>query len=120
MSAVVNVLALWAAAALLALIDALLAPADLRGAAGATYLAANLFAFFSALLLLAHERTAFTKRAPQFTSIPQAFTPHTHDPDMCCLAANTQNELTHVFLHLMCVAYVRTACLVEFRALLHA
>ena len=119
-----HVLALWAAAALLALPDALLAPHDLRGAAGAAYLAANVFVFFAALLLLAHARSALATRDSDGAThyAPLAFT-HTHDEAICCLretSARAQNELTHVFLHVLCAAYVRTACGFEFRALLRA
>ena len=122
-----HVLALWAAAALLALPDVVLAPHDLRGAAGAAYLAANVFVFFAALLLLAHAAPAFTRGPTHYAPLPQAvalaFAPHTHDETTCCLretSARAQNELTHVFLHVLCAAYVRTACGFEFRALRYA
>ena len=125
----IPVLALWAAAALLALVDALLAPDDLRGASAAVYLATNVFVFFAALLLLAHayavvyhpHKDSFSSTKQGFLPIPTQREPHEHDDIMCCErkgSARLQNELTHVFLHVLCAAYVRTACGFEFRALL--
>jgi hypothetical protein len=156
--------ALWAAVVVLALPDALVAP----HAHGPAYVAANVFLFFAALLLLAHAaskghvsnaaktsnappdssaymllpttltpqtltpqtltpqtRTPQTRtpqtRTPQ-TTTPQTTTPQTHQPSpVCCERTKTHPhtpaELPHLFVHVLCLAYVRTACWFEFRAL---
>jgi len=101
--------ALWVAVALLALPDALLAPADLRGAAGAVYLAANVFVFFAALLLLA-SGAARLQRGHTYTALAP-------DAQSAAPVASARAELVHLFLHVMCLAYVRTACWFEWRAL---
>jgi len=145
--------ALWAATAVLALLDALVAP----DAHGPVYVATNVFLFFAALLLLAHAASKAHRQhaanagyapiayapaayapaayapaayapAPYAPApyAPAAYTPppdtcpnHTQDYSLCCVRTTTHPhiELTHVFIHLLCLAYVRTACWFEFRAL---
>jgi len=98
-------LRLWAAVVVLALLEATLAtlffsdaPRDLsRGPAAAAYVAANLFVFFAALLVLAHLFGRTVAYAP---------------PD----APNTRAELKHLFLHLILLAYLRTTCWFDGRA----
>lgn len=137
---------LWAAVAVLALPDALLAP----DAHGPVAVAVNVFIFFAALLILTHIYRDLTypnhytlivpqSHAPPGTAMITIYTPpknetnntnntnnpHEHDASICCLRNRTQtlNELTHLFIHVLCLAYVRTACWFEFRALaasLHA
>lgn len=128
---------LWAAVAVLALPDALLAP----DAHGPVAVAANLFVFFAALLLLTHvfrdlaHPNPYTLLVPQSRAPPrtaiitiypanqhethETHLPHQHDAAVCCLRdrTHTLTELTHLFLHVLCLAYVRTACWFEFRAL---
>ena len=117
------VLRLWAAVVLLSLLEAWAFPGDVRGAPGALYVAANVLVFFAALLLLAHEagredlRPAvlpaavyvFLVVAPKTTNVTPMHTIHT---------TPARAELTHLFVHLLCAAYLRTACWFEARALL--
>jgi hypothetical protein len=122
--------ALWAAFAVLALPDALVAP----HAHGPAYVAANVFLFFAALLLLAHAaskghvsnaaKTSNTPANPNaYMLLPQSTTPqtHQHSPAVCCERTKTHPhtpaELPHLFVHVLCLAYVRTACWFEFRTL---
>ena len=104
-----NLVRLWAAVVLLALLEALLfqllhdrAPNDLaRGPAAAVYVAANVFVFFAALLVLAHVagRTCVDYAPPTPPAAP-----------------NTRAELKHLFVHLLLLAYLRTTCWFEGRA----
>jgi hypothetical protein len=127
--------ALWAAFAVLALPDALVAP----HAHGPAYVTANVFLFFAALLLLAHaaskghvSNVAKTSNTPPdsnaYMLIPKTLTPqtltpqtHQHSPAVCCERTKTHphtpTELPHLFVHVLCLAYVRTACWFEFRTL---
>lgn len=103
-----DVLRLWAAVVLLSLLEAWAWPGDVRAAPGALYVAANLLVFFAAVLLLAHAaaRAAENDKAAAYTPL-------------LSVAPNTRAELTHLFLHLLCAAYLRTACWFEVRALFH-
>lgn len=111
------VLRLWSAVVVLSLLEAWAFPGDVRGAPGALYVAANVLVFFVALLLLAHEGGREDLRPAQ---IPASIYV------VLVVAPKTQNiipvtpdrvELTHVFVHLLCLAYLRTACWFEARAL---
>jgi hypothetical protein len=114
--------ALWAAVAVLALPEALLFP----DAAGPAYLAVNVFVFFGALLLLAHAASRrnderrmhhadYLLLQPHAQPLEQ---PHQHDPTICCPPkTHAHTELAHLFIHVLCLAYVRAACWFEFRAL---
>jgi hypothetical protein len=131
--------ALWAAIAVFALPDALLAP----DAHGPVNVAANVFVFFAALLLLVHAaakihrphaahaayahaayaqaayaQAAYAPLPSAYTAPPQTCPNHTHDYTLCCVRTTThpQIELTHLFIHILCLAYVRIACWFEFRA----
>ena len=119
---------LWAAIAVVALPDALVAP----DAHDPVYVAANVFVFFAALLLLSHvygksDETRATPAAyapappAAYALLPPALPPHTHDDSICCernkTHARARTELIHLFVHVLCLAYVRTACWFEFRYL---
>jgi hypothetical protein len=97
------VLRLWAAVVLLSLLEAWAFPGDVRGAPGALYVAANVLVLFAALLLLAHEAG---RQDPRPALLPAAVY-------VVLLVAPT-----HLFVHLLCAAYLRTACWFEARALL--
>jgi hypothetical protein len=121
-----NVVALYAAVALLALSDAVLYP----HAYGSVYVATQIFLFFATLLLLLHVIARHAESRPDSTlynAIPtkntQADKPdtqHTHDTTTCCVKkqAHVHTELVHIFLHLLCFAYVRIACWFEWRTLI--
>ena len=117
----VFVLRLWAAVGLLSLLEAWAFPGDVRGAPGALYVAANVLVFFAALLLLAHEagrddlRPALLPAAVYLVLVVAPKTPNVTPIH----AAPARAELTHLFVHILCAAYVRTACWFEARALLH-
>jgi len=98
-----HVLAVWAVVAVLALPEALL-----FAAGGPACVAANVFALFAALALLAH----FSHFAPTHNAAYAVL------PAQPPSAPSARAELTHVLLHVLCVAYVRAACWLEFRALL--
>ena len=104
-----NVLRLWAAVVLLSLLEAWAFPGDVRGAPGALYVAANVLVFFAALLLLVH----LAAREQHITPVGYSAL-----PSIIPAAPNTRAELTHLFVHLLCAAYLRTACWFEARALL--
>jgi hypothetical protein len=97
-----HVLCLWAAVVFFSVLEAWAFPGDVRAAPGAAYIATNVLVFFAALVLLAHctdrHEPAPTHRRPRAE-------PHGARP-----------ELTHLFVHLMCVAYLRLACWFEARA----
>jgi hypothetical protein len=101
----VHVVRLWIALVFFSLLEALVLPGEVRGAAGAAYVAANVLVFFAALLLLAH---VFARRAP-----PKPRDEAKPPPP------SASAELTHLFVHLMCAAYVRTAVWFEARAIMH-
>jgi hypothetical protein len=94
--------AVYAAVALLSLPEAVLCPA-----AGPVYLAANVFVLLAALLLLAH--AAGRARPP-----PDAY----YQRLPAAQPTRARAALTRAFLHVLCAAYVRAACWLEFRALL--
>jgi len=100
----VLVLRLWAALVVFSLLEAVALPGEVRGAAGAAYVAANVLVFFAALLLLAH--VAARQPGPKLRAEPRPPAP------------SSRAELTHVFVHLMCAAYLRTACWFEARAVM--
>jgi hypothetical protein len=107
-----DVLRLWAAVVLLSLVEAWFFTGDVRGAPGALYVAANVLVFFAALLLLAHAAA----RAAQSDKAHPAVA-YTALLSAVPAAPNTRAELTHLFVHLLCAAYLRTACWFEARAL---
>jgi hypothetical protein len=117
------VLRLWAAVVLLSLLEAWAFPGDVRGAPGALYVAANVLVFFAALLLLAHEagrqdpRPALLPAAVYVVLLVAPKTPNA-TPTHTTHATPARAELTHLFVHLLCAAYLRTACWFEARALL--
>lgn len=117
------VLRLWAAVVLLSLLEAWAFPGDVRGAPGALYVAANVLVFFAALLLLAHEAGREDRRPqllPAAVFVVLAVGPKTANvtPVHTTHATPARAELTHLFVHLLCAAYLRTACWFEARALL--
>lgn len=117
------VLRLWAVVVLLSLLEAWVFPGDVRGAPGALYVAANVLVFFAALLLLAHEAGREDRRPallPAAVYVVLAVGPKTPNvtPIHSIHAAPARAELTHLFVHLLCAAYLRTACWFEARALL--
>ena len=118
-----HVLRLWAAVVLLSLLEAWAFPGDVRGPPGALYVAANVLVFFAGLLLLAHvagRQAARPARTPAavYVVLPLlVLAPKTPDAGPVRAAA-ARTELTHVFVHLLCLAYLRTACWFEARALL--
>ena len=114
------VLRLWAAIVLLSLLEAWVFPGDVRGAPGALYVAANVLVFFAALLLLAHEAGREDLRPAQIPAsiyVVLVVAPKTQNTSPV-FATPVRVELTHVFVHLLCLAYLRTACWFEARALL--
>ena len=111
-----DVLRLWATVVLLSLLEAWAWPGDVRGAPGALYVAANLLVFFAAVLLLAHAAARAAeneKPSPALGYVPVLLLSVAPNPH------NARAELTHLFLHLLCAAYLRTACWFEVRALFH-
>lgn len=92
-----HILGLWVVVALLSLFDAVV----LRYQAGAVYVAANIFVVLAALALLAHfaGRKTTNSYAPLASTTPSA-----------------RAELMHIFLHVLCVLYVRAAVWFELRA----
>ena len=94
---------LWAAVVVLSLLESVVfvllqrfTSTDIaRGPRAAVYVAANVCAFFAALLLLVH----FAGRR---------WLPYSAPP-------SPRAELTHLFVHLLCLAYLRTACWFEGR-----
>jgi hypothetical protein len=94
----VHVLGLWGAVALVSLFDALF----LREQTGAVYVAANIFFVLAALALLAH---FVGRKSTNAYALVNSTTP------------SARAELTHIFLHLLCVLYVRAAVWFELRAL---
>ena len=97
---------LWAVVVVLSLLEAvvfkLLHHTNIRditrGPRAAVYVAANVFAFFAALLLLVH---FFGRRWLPYSAPP-----------------SPRAELTHLFVHLLCLAYLRTACWFEGRSVM--
>jgi hypothetical protein len=118
-----HVLALWAVVALLSLFEALLFPVS-----GAVCVATNVFLFLVALLFIAHaagRRVSAASAAPAaYPACPLAFRERDaytllREPRPTPTPAQTaRTRLSHVFLHVLCVAYVRIACWFELRALL--
>jgi ABC-type long-subunit fatty acid transport system fused permease/ATPase subunit len=97
---------LWAVVVMLSLLEAVLFSllqrfvfADNARSISAVYVAVNVFVFFAALLVFVD----FAGRRWMTYSPP---------PN----ARNTRAELTHLFVHLLCLAYLRTACWFEGRA----
>lgn len=108
-----DVLRLWAAVLLLSLLEVWAWPGEVRGAPGALYVAANLLVFFAAVLLLAHAAARAAEKEkppPALGYVPVLLGTDLH---------NTRAELTHLFLHVLCAAYLRTACWFELRALFY-
>ena len=111
-----HVLALWAAVALLSLLEALLFP--VVGPAG---VAANVFVFLAALAVLSHVVGRRPAAAPVLAIGFKHYVlvPPPAAPLAAPLAApHAQTQLLHIFLHVLCAAYVRAACWFELRALL--
>ncbi len=95
-----HVLGLWGAVAVFSLFDAFVFRIDV---ADAVYVAWNIFALLAALALLAH---ACSRKTPsQYAPISQA-----------SASPSARAELTHIFLHVLCVLYVRAALWFELRA----
>lgn len=93
-----HVLVLWSAVALLSLPDAfILRDPPRSGATNAVYVAANLFVVLAALAFLAHTAGRW----------PAPYAP---------ITSSARAELAHVFLHVLCVLYVRIAVWFELRA----
>lgn len=102
----VHVLGLWSAVALLSLPDALVLRDPPRsGTDNAVYVAVNLFAILAVLALLAHASASWGARAE-----------HRYAPLPPGAKTSARAELAHVFLHVLCVLYVRVAVWFELRA----
>jgi len=93
-----HVFGLWGAVVLVSLFDALI----LRDQTGAVYVAANIFFVLAALALLAH---FVGRKSTNAYALVASTTP------------SARAELTHTFLHVLCVLYVRAAVWFELRAL---
>jgi hypothetical protein len=95
-----HVLGLWVAVTVFSLFDAFVFRVD---TADAVYVALNIFALLAALALLAH---ACSRKTPsQYAPISQA-----------SARPSARAELTHIFLHVLCVLYLRAALWFELRA----
>ncbi len=101
----VHVLHLWSAVVFCSLLEALAFPGEVRGAAGAAYVAANVLVFFAALLLLAHVVARRARANPR------------PEPRAPPASASAPDDLAHLFVHVMCAAFLRTACWFEARVL---
>ena len=119
---------LWAAVVVLSLLEAAVfsllqrfaLPDIARGPVAAVYVAANVFVFFAALLVLLHvagrswmqnsDTQIDTANAKPSRTQPTELTEPTK------LTSSARAELTHLFVHLLCLAYLRTACWFEGRA----
>lgn len=95
-----HVLGLWSAVAVFSLIDAFVFRIDV---ADAVYVAWNIFALLAALALLAH--ACSRKTLIHYAPITQA-----------SASPSARAELTHIFLHVLCLLYVRAALWFELRA----
>lgn len=94
-----HVLVVWGAVAVISILDALI----LRDqATGAVYVSVNIFVVLASLVLFAH--IAGRKPEAQYASMSVSATP------------SARTELMHIFLHVLCVLYVRAAVWFELRA----
>jgi hypothetical protein len=120
---------LWAAVVVLSLLEAVVfsllqrfaLPDIARRPAAAVYVAANVFVFFAALLVLLHVagRTWMPHPDTQINTANAKKNSNTQPTELtepAKLTPSARAELTHLFLHLLCLAYLRTACWFEGRA----
>ena len=117
--------ALWVAVALLSLPEALVLP----DANGPVYVAVNVFLLFAILLFLAQAAHNVLPRPLPVALLPPSVLRPLLEPDrskdngkdlVTTLKYSIRIEFIHLFMHILCVAYVRTACWFEWRALASA
>ena len=117
--------ALWVAVALLSLPDALILP----DANGPIYVAVNVFILFAILLFLAQVAHNVLPHPLPVAVLPPSVLRPLLEPDRSkdnakdlvkIMKYSIRIDFIHLFMHVLCVAYVRTACWFEWRTLASA